>query len=340
MYSRHFLTTAADRQERMLRRASLFDRIESADAGMMVGGGQCQPSAPPLPPVASPSVLITDMATIHDANAVPAAHSTRVGNQNVGGARNTDVLDLHNNSMMEIEERLPQTVTFDPNCLSVDVQQCENHDIDFWSVNANSDVTQYRDFPVATRREAGNVSQTNPFLPGYSLAGQNGNISQNPVPHANPVLFQNCGVPGQVMYTNFGQRQQLGSNQQHIPVNTQLQLVPATNQGLFSSNDLSKTDRTVLMELIKNVSVADGADEIMLLNFLRELKPLFDIAPASSSHIVKLLIPKTKGQLFKLWLDASTANLTWDELHQAILGYFLPIGRLRELETLELDRPQ
>lgn len=319
MYSRQFLTTAADRRQRMVRRADMMAPVTVAE---QAGGGQWRPSAPPLPPISIPPVYPADAVTMNEVNNVPAAHSTRVVNQKVGEPR---YLETHDNLSMELEdEGQNQAVTFDPNLQSVDILQgADDHaDMDFWSLNANSEATQYREVQNFSRRNGVVNSQTNPFLPGY------GGLEQMYRPENNQVNYGRENVyaiaPPPLLSAN----------------NACYQLVPQYSQHFMGQQQMSKTDRTVLLELIKNVGTADGTDELQLLKFLKDLKPLFDIAPNSSGEIVKLLIPKTKGQLFKLWVEATTAGVSWENLHCAILSYFLPSARLREIESMELDRPQ
>lgn len=103
---------------------------------------------------------------------------------------------------------------------------------------------------------------------------------------------------------------------------------------------LSKVDRTVVMELIKKVKGANGNDEVQLVNFLKDIRPLFEISPQASNEIIKLLLPCVSGPLFKLWLDAVSQAVSWDLLHTAILDQFIPPLRRREIESLEIDRPQ
>lgn len=265
---------------------------------------------------------------------IPAAHSTRVINQIL--ANNTQNDSSSEMSLVDDELHRNQVVTFNTDAGTVDVTQRglgAQSNFDFWTFETNSVQTEYREIPSRPNQTAPHFSQTNPFLPGYNSEVRNEGVGPNNHHFRVQQRQPHISLP------NYGQSH-CSQNQQAHPNYQWLQMVPASNQGLFRSNDLTKTDRTVLMELIKNVSVADGSDEIQLLNFLKELKPLFDISPADSSQIVKLLIPKTKGQLFKLWVDAATSNVSWEDLHRAILVYFLPVGRLGELEALELDRPQ
>lgn len=112
------------------------------------------------------------------------------------------------------------------------------------------------------------------------------------------------------------------------------------NTGRALNSSLSKTDRTVITELLKNVRAVNGSDEKELLLFLKELSPLFEVSPHCSAEIIKLLLPKVGEPLFKLWLQAVSVGADWNVLHEEILSRFFPALRRREIEASELDRPQ
>lgn len=109
---------------------------------------------------------------------------------------------------------------------------------------------------------------------------------------------------------------------------------------LQPSNILAKTDRIVVLELLKNVRPTSGADERELVEFLKQLRPVFEIDPLNSNEIIKLLLPKVSGQLFNLWMRAISSNVSWENLHIGILNQFLTPMRLRELQLLVVERPQ
>jgi len=103
---------------------------------------------------------------------------------------------------------------------------------------------------------------------------------------------------------------------------------------------LSKTDRMVILELLKNIPPVDGSNEVELVTFLKNLMPIFDIAPSGSLEIIKLIIPKVQGQLFRLFMEAVAVNAGWNTLHNEMLDRFIPPLRRREIVSFELDRPQ
>lgn len=96
----------------------------------------------------------------------------------------------------------------------------------------------------------------------------------------------------------------------------------------------------VIVELLNNIIPVDGTDEVQLVKFLKDLMPIFDISPSCSAEIIKLLIPKVKGQLFQLCMEAVTAHASWNSLHEEILLRFIPPLRRREIMSIELERPQ
>lgn len=106
------------------------------------------------------------------------------------------------------------------------------------------------------------------------------------------------------------------------------------------SNELSKTNRMVVLELIKPLKPITGANEKELVEFLKFLKPIFSIDYDSSEEIIKLLLPKVQGQMFNLWMRAIGANANWDQLHSEILNTFFSNLRLRELQLSVIQRPQ
>lgn len=112
---------------------------------------------------------------------------------------------------------------------------------------------------------------------------------------------------------------------------------PTQPQG---KNFLSKTDHIVIIELLKGVKPTDASDELELVSFLKGLLPLFNISPSCECEIIKLLIPKVQGQLFQLWMESISAQTQWNVLHCAILDRFIPPMRRREIESIELERPQ
>lgn len=107
-----------------------------------------------------------------------------------------------------------------------------------------------------------------------------------------------------------------------------------------ASRYLAKTDRLVVLEIIKNVRPVSGSDERELVEFLKQLRPVFEIDPYNSNEVIKLLLPKVTGQLFNLWMRAVTSNANWEMLHTEILNHFLTPMRLRELQLVVVERPQ
>lgn len=105
-------------------------------------------------------------------------------------------------------------------------------------------------------------------------------------------------------------------------------------------SQLGKTDRTVVMELINKLEVVDGSEEIKLVDFLRNILPIISVSPEHNQEVIKLMIPKVRGRLFNLWMDGVVKRVCWDELHTGILDTFIPAMRRREIEAMELDRPQ
>lgn len=111
-------------------------------------------------------------------------------------------------------------------------------------------------------------------------------------------------------------------------------------QVAHSSSGLSKTDRTVILELIKYIRPTSGSDEAELVQFLKQLKPIFELDQENTHEIIKLLIPKVTGQMFTIWMKAVSVRVNWTVLHREILCYFLTSLRLRELQMLMIERPQ
>lgn len=122
--------------------------------------------------------------------------------------------------------------------------------------------------------------------------------------------------------------------------NSNIQAPNLTHSQPSFQNSLSKTDRTVIIELLRKINTVDATDEFQLVIFLKQLRPIFEIAPNCSGEIVKLLVPKVSGQLFELWMEAVSAGADWQSLHCEILERFLPSMRRREIEAIELERPQ
>lgn len=104
--------------------------------------------------------------------------------------------------------------------------------------------------------------------------------------------------------------------------------------------EMSKTDRDVINKLIDTVIPITGSDERALIQFLKRLRPIFEISPENSKEIIKLLIPKVNGQMFQIWMQAVSSKVEWDVLHVTILNYFLSPQRIRELQLFEIERPQ
>lgn len=105
------------------------------------------------------------------------------------------------------------------------------------------------------------------------------------------------------------------------------------------TREMSKSDRTVVTELMKRVQNLDGSDEFAVVQFLKAIKPIFDIVPSFEREVIKLLTPKVTGQLFEIWIQAVSSGVNWEVLHLEILDRFIPALRRREIEILELDRP-
>lgn len=108
----------------------------------------------------------------------------------------------------------------------------------------------------------------------------------------------------------------------------------------YETNNLSKIDRTVIQSLINKLDIVDGSDEFQLVQFLKKVIPILHVSPVNSFEIIKLLVPKVSGQLFTLWINGIANRVDWDILHSTILDTFIPSLRRREIQVIEMDRPQ
>lgn len=127
-----------------------------------------------------------------------------------------------------------------------------------------------------------------------------------------------------------------------VPGSTPQCLLPCQNlhTNSMTTSQLSKTDRMVVNELINKLECVDGSDEFKLVRFLKNVLPILGVSPDNGGEVIKLLIPKVKGQLFKLWVEGIANKVDWDTLHSEVLHVFIPPLRRREIEAVELDRPQ
>lgn len=103
---------------------------------------------------------------------------------------------------------------------------------------------------------------------------------------------------------------------------------------------LSNTNRTVILELVRNITVCDATDDCELLHFLKKISRLFLISPGSDSEIIKILLPLTKGQLFHLWIDSISKNFNWEKLHVTLLETFFPDSKYRRTAHTYFERHQ
>lgn len=221
--------------------------------------------------------------------------------------------DFHNSEcLMDIDNGLLEQMSSVEADGAVNITQSRPHEArpSFWSFN-DSSATEYaalNEETFLTQRNLPRVSNSTFPLPSQEF------VQQFPAPQSHLLVRESvrCAMPPQ----NF------------------------TNPSHFERNCLSKTDSLVIMELLKNVRDVDASNEMELVSFLKQLMPIFEISPSCSSEVIKLLLPKVKGQLFQLWMDAVTARAGWSTLHEAILDRFVPSMRRREIEAIELDRPQ
>lgn len=311
-----YKTTGVDRNNRMLTRAQ---QGIQAGAGEVSGAGFMLPVAPPD--------HRTSMRQGAGLNLAASSMLEPVA-QTSAFARNAlsrpSLSDTHN-SLMDIDNNILESfATVDAVTGSVEVRQ-RMHDPEL--INFSTEINQQRTFqnlppPVHNRFESFETQ----YVPveDFSRRETRNYNAVNPMCGENPrQISRLAGLPR--VNCNVGQR---GIVEVQESIQTQ------------QSHTLSKTDRTVVMELIKGVRSVNGSNESELLSFLKELSPLFEISPNCSAEVIKLLLPKVSGTLFKLWLEAIAAHAEWHELHSEILNAFFPALRRREVEASELDRPQ
>lgn len=240
-----------------------------------------------------------------------------------------------NNSLMDLDNDLLEQVSHIREDRSVDIvqsrqAQSQSVEPDLALAHNSSAGTQYAEVGDCTGRPSTpNPARPNPGMLGACSAGRI--FPRNYVRDVTWVQNQH-----QVDHHTC---QNLNSPQNQVGPDTYHTLHAHRNLGNFNDS-LSTTDRTVILELIRNVPQTDASDELLLLQFLKVLMPLFEIAPTCSQEIIKLLLPKVSGPLFTLWREAISAQANWGSLHSEILDRFIPSLRRREIENLELERPQ
>lgn len=326
-----YRTTAA-------QRAARLDPRGRADVG--VGGGSLMPQ-PASPPRHVPTGHFDQQRS--SGNHVPAL---RVGDEAAGIAHSThqslqpNLSDIvPHDQLMDLDNSLLESMVED-NGVGVDLyqrpRQCR------FNVDCSSG-TQYRTVDEYRHDRTINL-MSNLLQPNDRLGATSGSPTMHAVIGSsnNPNnLLPMQSFPNQMVdrRQNFNSNQNAFSNFAQYREEAPRQ--DFQNQ-IFSRpcQELGKTDRIVVMELIKNVVPTNGGNEFELLQFLKDLRPIFEVCPNNSGEIVKLLMPKVSGQLFKLWVQAVSGAADWESLHVAILECFIPPLRRREVEAIELERPQ
>ena len=112
------------------------------------------------------------------------------------------------------------------------------------------------------------------------------------------------------------------------------------DQSTLSQSSLTKTNRTVVMELIRGLSVCTGAQELDLLQFLRQVQTIFSLAGNCDHEVMRLILPKTGAFLFNIWLSGVQNNHSWKQLHSDILNNFFPQSQKHRIITNYVYRLQ
>lgn len=108
----------------------------------------------------------------------------------------------------------------------------------------------------------------------------------------------------------------------------------------FNNTQLTKTDRTVIMELIRNLTICSGSHEVELIQFLRQLGTIFTLARQCDRETIRLILPKTSAFLFNIWLTGINNNSSWSQLHKSILDTFFPSTQKHRVITSYIYRLQ
>lgn len=108
----------------------------------------------------------------------------------------------------------------------------------------------------------------------------------------------------------------------------------------LNNTSLSKTDRTVIMELIRNLTNCSGSHEVELIQFLRQVGTIFSLAKGSDRETIKLILPKTSAFLFNIWLAGINNGNTWAQLHRSVLDTFFPSTQRHRIITNYIYRLQ
>jgi sulfur relay (sulfurtransferase) DsrC/TusE family protein len=139
---------------------------------------------------------------------------------------------------------------------------------------------------------------------------------------------QQC--PGATPNVSHVEGQNLRGNLGNVPPHTNRHSTPFTHSDMMTldrsgyTQNLTPTDRLVVIELIKQLEVCTGEDELRLVSFLKQVLSIFKVSQTGEKEIIKLILPKTKSHLFNTWLQGINFGLTWDTLHSTILSTFFP----------------
>lgn len=119
--------------------------------------------------------------------------------------------------------------------------------------------------------------------------------------------------------------------------NTQWTTIDRTS---CNTHTFSHTDKLVTIEMIKQLPNCTGDDEFQLIHFLKQITNIFQISTGGQDEIIKLLLPKTKGSLFHIWLEGIKSHFEWDYLHTKILVNFFPNTEWENLIDKYVKRKQ
>lgn len=323
----HYKTTAADRNARMLARGSNFGALAGEGPAASSSRQSFMQATSQSPN--GPNMLVPTLSVAAGGLAASAITAPRpVLSPRPRSGR--PLLSEGHNSLMDLDnEILESYATVDALHGSVDIHQQQSR------AGANHIIESPRDVeseialrgpPPPHRVEFSSLGTQ--YVPVEDTTRRvTRNATMNAIYYQNAHYGVACGLPHT---QEMPHAQQLNAN-----------AFPHDQHSVQSQgSSLSKTDRTVIMELLRNVRSVNGSDENELLLFLKELSPLFEISPHCSTEIIKLLLPKVGEPLFKLWLHAVSVRAEWNTLHADILNSFFPALRRREIEASELERPQ
>lgn len=102
----------------------------------------------------------------------------------------------------------------------------------------------------------------------------------------------------------------------------------------------SKTDPSILGELMKEIRPNNGMDPTHNVRFLLKIDSILESIPDSEREVIPKILPFTKDKLRDFWQKLGKENATWKDIVSKFIAKFFTPDSLRQVKEEFLFRPQ